>query len=134
MDASPLIYTNYGDEEPMRKIIYKWHKSFVDTGCICAKKKKKKKKKSGRPSDESGACSCVISLLSAEIHKTGKQGTGCLSHDSVGAATEMTVFTTIQISTAAVVKSPKIDHIGDFCTDMLNAPQTGKFVFGQNCF
>jgi hypothetical protein len=32
------FHRNYGKEAPMRKSIYKWHKSFAETGCICAKK------------------------------------------------------------------------------------------------
>jgi hypothetical protein len=27
---------NYGKEAHTRKSIYKWHKSFAETGCICA--------------------------------------------------------------------------------------------------
>jgi hypothetical protein len=34
-----LFGTNYGRQAPTRKSIYKWHKSFAETGCICANKK-----------------------------------------------------------------------------------------------
>jgi hypothetical protein len=30
--------TNYGKESPTRKLTYKWHKSFAETGFICTKK------------------------------------------------------------------------------------------------
>jgi hypothetical protein len=34
---------NYGKKVATRKSMYKWYKSFAETGCICAKKKNKNK-------------------------------------------------------------------------------------------
>jgi hypothetical protein len=31
--------TPHGKPAPTRKSIYKWHKSFVETGCLCEKKR-----------------------------------------------------------------------------------------------
>jgi hypothetical protein len=33
------FHMNYSKEAYTRKSTYKWHKSFAETGCICAKKK-----------------------------------------------------------------------------------------------
>jgi hypothetical protein len=41
------FHTNYGKEAPTRKSIYKWHKSFAETGCIYAKKKNSGRQPSG---------------------------------------------------------------------------------------
>jgi hypothetical protein len=32
--------TTHGKPAPTRKSVYKWHKSFVETGCLCEKKRK----------------------------------------------------------------------------------------------
>jgi hypothetical protein len=39
--------TNYRKEAPARISIYKWHKSFAETGCICAKKNNSGRRPSG---------------------------------------------------------------------------------------
>jgi hypothetical protein len=45
--AQQWFCTSYDKEARIRKLIYKWHKSFAETDCICAKKN------SGRqPNDE----------------------------------------------------------------------------------
>jgi hypothetical protein len=41
------FYANYGKEAPTRKSIYKWQKSFAETGYICAKKKNSGRRPSG---------------------------------------------------------------------------------------
>jgi transposase len=38
---------NYGKAAPTRKSTYKWHNSFAETGCICAKKKNSGRRPSG---------------------------------------------------------------------------------------
>jgi hypothetical protein len=32
------VHMDYGKEAHMRKSIYKWHKLFAETGCICDKR------------------------------------------------------------------------------------------------
>jgi hypothetical protein len=63
--------TNYHIEAPIGKSIYKKHKAFAGTGCICGKKKKSGK----RPSDwtvERVCMSCHCNPQKAT--RVGRQG------------------------------------------------------------
>jgi hypothetical protein len=74
--SAPLVqwwfHTKCGKESPTRKSVYKCHKSFVETGCICAKRKNSGR----RPSDETGSVIVYRLSLVRRDHKAVKQGIG----------------------------------------------------------
>jgi hypothetical protein len=106
------FHTHYGKETPMRKSVYKWHKSFAETCCICAKKKNAVDVHVTR----------LWSVLGNWVMSLTLQCGGCY------------VFLAIQISTAARVKAQWLTMSDGLWYWYAELPRTGQFVFGQNCF
>jgi hypothetical protein len=87
------FHTNYGEEAPTKKLIFRQHKSFAETGCTCAKQNI-----SGR--GPSGKTWSVFVRRFSIVHKVRKREIWrCFSHDSLEG-----VFTVVHISTAAGVE------------------------------
>jgi hypothetical protein len=95
---------NYGKEAPTSKSIYKWHKSFDKTGCICAKKKNSGR----RPSDETAERVLAPSVRSPQKStRRASRELGDVCHTTVDSVMSALVSPTVQIATAAGAKAQR---------------------------
>jgi hypothetical protein len=124
--------TNYGKEAPTRKSIYKWHKSFAETSCICAKKKN-----SGRRPIGETVESVRESFFRSPQKSTRGSGRDLIdvSHMAVWMVLRKRLsFRPYKFELLQELKSNDRPHRRDFCTEMLNGLEEDNLFLNKTVF
>jgi hypothetical protein len=109
---------NYGREAPTRKSIYKRHKSFFKTGCICAKKKNSGKRLSSKTVERVRA-----SFLRSpqKSRRRASRELGDVSHMTVWRVLRKRMsFRPYKFQPLQELEPNDRPHRRNFCTNMLN--------------
>jgi hypothetical protein len=126
------FHTNYGKEAPTRKSIYKWHKSFAETGCICAKKKNSGIQLSGKTAER-----VRVSFLRSPQKSARRENRelGDVSHMTVWRVLRKRLsFRPYKFQLLQELRPSDRPHWTDFCTDMLNRLEENNLFLNKIVF